>query len=202
MRQKRAQRRGDSVQQSGLEQTVPARQRPMAAARIKAGLNTAVPSEKQRILHLVPVALGLWRGKDVPHGHIQPADAAQGVRHEALLCRKLCFVGKVPETAAAAPAENRAVRRDAPGAGREDAFDDAKGVTFADFYHLDGKHVAHGGKRDKNGLALKTSDAVAVAGQCVDGKGDDLVFDKRHMSGSPHKKSGRHAALKITGKPC
>ena len=136
LRQKRAQRRGDSVQQSGLEQTVPARQRPMAAARIKAGLNTAVPSEKQRILHLVPVALGLWRGKDVPHGHIQPADAAQGVRHEALLCRKLCFVGKVPETAAAAPAENRAVRRDAPGAGREDAFDDAKGVTFADFTTL------------------------------------------------------------------
>ena len=116
------------------------------------------------------------------------------------LCRKLRRIGKMSKAAAAAPTENRAIGKDAPGAGRLNRLNDAEGIAFAHLYDLDGKHVAHGGKGDEDGLALKAADAIAVAGQCIDGERDDLVFDKRHMRDSPHKKSGRRAALKWQGK--
>ena len=115
--------------------------------------------------------------KGIQHRHIQSADAAEGVGDALLFGPQLGGVVHVPQAAAAAGADDSAVRRDAVRRRGEQLVQDAEGIPAA---VLDDTHlslIAGGSTRDEDGLALRrVGNAAAVAGKTLDAEGEKLVF--------------------------
>ena len=166
----------DLIEDGGLQQAVPAGDDPVAAPGVKADAGPAVFAPPHRVLHLVAVAVDLRGGEDGRDRHLQPADPAEGVGHRLLLGLQLSLVADVPQGAAAAGAGHRAAGGDTVGGGGEHILHDAEGVPAAVLDHLRPDDVAGGGARHKDRLALPMADAAALAGQPLDGQGDDLIF--------------------------
>ena len=166
----------DPVEDDGLQLAVPAGDDAVAAPGIKPDAGFALLVQTHRELDFVPVAVHLGGGEDGLHLDVQAADPLESVCHRRLFGLQLGLVAQVAQAAPAAGACYRAVRRDAVGRGLVDLLHDAKGVPLAVFHHPGLDLVAGSGAGHKDRFAFPMADAAAVAGQPLDGEGDDLVF--------------------------
>ena len=174
---KGAQRVANLVQHAGLQLAVRAGDDAVGAPCVKADAGHAVLVYAHRELHLVAVAVYVWRRQNIQHRHLQPADAAEGIQHAFLLGAQLCGIIQMPQAAPAAGACHRAVHRNAVRRGGEQLVQNAKGVPAAVLHDAHPCFVPGGGAGDKYGLAIGTvGHTAAVAGKTFDAQGQDLVF--------------------------
>ena len=149
----------------------------MGAPGEKADARRTVLVHAHRELHLVAVAVYVWRRQNIQHRHLQPANAAEGVQHAFLLGAQLSGIIQMPQAAPAAGAGHRAVHRDTVRRGGEQLVQNAKGIPAAVLHDAHPCFVPGGGAGDKYGLAIGTvGHTAAVAGKAFDAQGQDLVF--------------------------
>lgn len=127
-------------------------------------------------LHLVAVAVEPVRAGDGQLRERDAADARKGVEHAPALEGKLLLVVHVPEIAAAALAEIRAVGADAVRRGLFNRFDDAVRRAPADVDDADAARLARNGARNKDDLPVRAGNALAVGGVARDGDSQTIVF--------------------------
>ncbi len=129
------------------------------------------PPARDRELHLVAVAVGLGRGEDGPQRDLAEApEALQAVAHLLFLERQLGRVRQVLQTAAAAPAEVGARRRDAVGRGDQHLLDGGAAEPAARLGQPDPKPVAGQPAADEDDVAVGTPDALTAEGEVLDGQ--------------------------------
>lgn len=176
-RKKGAQRVANLVQHAGLQLAVRAGDDAVGAPGEKADARRTVLVYAHRELHLVAVAVYVWRRQNIQHRHLQPADAAEGIQHAFLFGAQLSGIIQMPQAAPAAGACHRAVHRNAVRRGGEQLVQNAKGVPAAVLHDAHPCFVPGGGAGDKYGLAIGTvGHTAAVAGKTFDAQGQDLVF--------------------------
>ena len=149
----------------------------MGAPRVKADAGHPALILPYRELHLVAVTVHLRRGQDIQYRHLQPTNAAEGIRYAFLFGAQLGGIVQMPQAASAARPRYRAVHRDAVRGGGKQLVQDAKGITTAVLDDAYLGFIARGGAGYEYGFAIGTvGNAAAIAGKALDAQGQDLIF--------------------------
>ena len=133
-----------------------------------------------RELYLVAIAQGIWGRNNGKYRNLQPANAGKGIPDKCSLGITFRLIGKVPQGTAPAGTKGRTVGGDTAWTFLQQFLHLAEGIARQGLDDPNPEHITGGGGGNENSLSIKMTDAVAIAGKGLDGKGNDLIFLQRH----------------------
>ena len=150
----------------------------------------------RREAHVVAVAPGVVRADDGVHGRVgEAADAGELLAHDALLGGELGGVLQVLELAAAAVAEEGALRLHAAAGGFEHVRDDAFDVVLVDALDLDLDELPGSGEGGHERLAVgQAGEAAPARHDPLDANGLEALFLGDLLPAAPAASHGASVA--------
>lgn len=172
------------------------RRNDLVRARTVKARNCAALLLRDRELHLIAVAVLYGRARDLQLRDAEPADALERVADAPALEAQLLVVIHVPEIAAAAAAEIRAVRLHAVRRRLRERLQYAVCRRFSDIYNADHAFFTRDHAGNENDLTVDARHALAVRGVAGDLDGIPFV-ELQHIPPLFHMKHSLEFSLRL-----